>query len=404
ELIEFWRTRDEHGILVHDFTDPLDDDGVTGWDTRFLGDLYQDLSEDIRKNYALLQTPEFVEEFILDRTLEPAIREFGYTDIKLIDPTCGSGHFVLGAFRRLTRRWNEDHPTKDRHERVRAALESVHGVDINPFAIAIARFRLLVAAMAAANIRTLTQAARYEWPIKLAVGDSLIKARQLELTFDGDQNDPLAEHSYATEDVHEYPGILEPGRYHVVVGNPPYITVKDKNLNEIYRGLYKACSGKYALSVPFAQRFFELAKYGDAGGHGFGRVGQITANSFMKREFGTKLIEEYFAQSVELTEVIDTSGAYIPGHGTPTVILIGTRRSGNLRRPTIRTARSIQGEPKAPENPADGLVWRAIVDQINRPGTSSQWVSVEDLERSRYFGKQPWVLVDGGLEVVEELE
>src|SRR5690606_23770374 len=176
-------------------------------------------------------TPEFVEEFILDRTLEPAIREFGYTDIKLIDPTCGSGHFVLGAFRRLTRRWTEDHPTKDRHEPVRAALESVHGVDINPFAIAIARFRLLVAAMAAANIRTLTQAARYEWPIKLAVGDSLIKARQLELTFDGDQNDPLAEHSYATEDVHEYPGFLAPGRSHAVHGNPPDTPRQDISLN-----------------------------------------------------------------------------------------------------------------------------------------------------------------------------
>ncbi|WP_280439729.1 BREX-2 system adenine-specific DNA-methyltransferase PglX [Nocardia cyriacigeorgica] len=403
ELIEFWRTRDEHGVLVHNFTDPLDEDGINGWDTRFLGDLYQDLSEDIRKNYALLQTPEFVEEFILDRTLEPAIREFGYETIQLIDPTCGSGHFVLGAFRRLTQRWADEQPTKDRHERVHAALNSVHGVDINPFAIAIARFRLLVAAMAAANVRTLAEAARYEWPIKLAVGDSLIKARQLELTFDGDHRDPLAEFSYATEDVHDYPGILEPGRYHVVVGNPPYITVKDKNLNELYRGLYKSCSGSYALSVPFAERFFELARLGQHDGHGFGRVGQITANSFMKREFGTKLIEEYFAQTVELTEVIDTSGAYIPGHGTPTVILIGTRRSGNSRSTTVRTVRSVQGEPRAPERPENGRVWSAIVEQIDNPGSVSQWVSVDDLERTRYFNKQPWILLDGGLEMVERL-
>ena len=43
----------------------------------------------------------------------------------------------------------------------------------------------------------------------------------------------------------------------------------------------------------------------------------------MKREFGKKLIEEFFPR-VDLTHVIDTSGAYIPGHGTPTVILFGT--------------------------------------------------------------------------------
>jgi hypothetical protein len=66
----------ETGELVHDFTDPT-------WNTRFLGDLYQDLSKETRKRYALLQTPEFVEEFILNRTLEPAIAEFGLKELRL---------------------------------------------------------------------------------------------------------------------------------------------------------------------------------------------------------------------------------------------------------------------------------------------------------------------------------
>ena len=50
----------------------------------------------------------------------------------------------------------------------------------------------------------------------------------------------------------------------------------------------------------------------------------ITANSFMKREFGKKLIEEFFPK-VDLTHVIDTSPAHpaIASHGTATVILFG---------------------------------------------------------------------------------
>ncbi|MGW5366994.1 BREX-2 system adenine-specific DNA-methyltransferase PglX [Streptomyces sp. NPDC004009] len=419
-LLAFWREQRSSGdegaggpVLVHDFSDPLSEDGTEGWNTRFLGDLYQDLSETARKTYALLQTPEFVEEFILHRTMPPAVREFGFEELKMIDPTCGSGHFVLGAFRRLVRMWAEQRPEVGAYERVRAALNSVHGVDLNPFAVAVARFRLLVAAMAASGIRTFEEARRYEWPIQLAVGDSLIKDRQLELQLglaleeEGGSaaGDPLADFSYATEDVHEHPGILEQGRYHVVVGNPPYITVKDKQLNQLYRELYDACAGTYALSVPFAQRFFELAKRGRADGNGYGMVGQITANSFMKREFGTTLIEEYFAHKVELTEVIDTSGAVIPGHGTPTVILVGRPREGSKRQATIRTVRSVQGEPSAPEEgkEAEGLVWRAIVELIDRPGSAGQWVSVDDLERGRYFGKQPWILADGGLELVEAL-
>jgi hypothetical protein len=408
ELVEFWRGRDEAGVLVHDFTDPLNEDGTEGWDTRFLGDLYQDLSEAARKTYALLQTPEFVEEFILDRTMNPAVREFGYEELKMIDPTCGSGHFVLGAFRRLVRLWAEGQPGRDVHERVRAALDSVHGMDINPFAVAIARFRLLVAAMAASSVRTLAETAKYEWPVHLAVGDSLIKSRRSQQgnlfgETEEELADELAEFKYATEDVHEHPEILRQGRYHVVVGNPPYITVKDQKLNQLYRELYPACAGTYALSVPFAQRFFELAKRGDAEGRGYGMVGQITANSFMKREFGTKLIEGYFGHAVELTEVIDTSGAYIPGHGTPTVILVGRQRGGDARSAVIRTVRSVQGEPAVPENAEEGLVWRAIVEQIDKPRSVSQWVSVDDLDRKKYFGRQPWILADGGLEMVEQI-
>ncbi|UNS98188.1 BREX-2 system adenine-specific DNA-methyltransferase PglX [Streptomyces tubbatahanensis] len=406
-LVEFWRTRDESGALLHDFTDPLNDDGTDGWDTRFLGDLYQWLSESARKQYALLQTPEFVEEFILDRTMTPVVREMGqrFTELKMIDPTCGSGHFVLGAFRRMVRLWGERRPGVDVHERVAASLRAVHGVDVNPFAVAIARFRLLVAAMAVSGVRTLKEAGRYDWPIQLAVGDSLIKARQLELTLEGEESgDPLAEFAYATEDVHEFPGILEQGRYDVVVGNPPYITVKDKKLNALYRELYQSCAGIYALSVPFAERFFQLARVSEIDGHGYGMVGQITANSFMKREFGTRLIEEYFAHKVELTEVIDTSGAYIPGHGTPTVILIGRRRAGNIRHDTVRTVRAVQGEPSTPLNGAKGFVWQAILDQIDKPESASRWVSVDDLQRTRYFSKKPWILTDGGLEMVEQIE
>ncbi len=109
------------------------------------------------------------------------------------------------------------------------------------------------------------------------------------------------------EDVHELLAILEQGRYHVVVGNPPYITVKDKKLNELYRSCTTTCSGstRYRCRSPSGSSSWPSAAMPTRPA---GYVGQITANSFMKREFGTKLIEEFFAHKVELTEVIDTQG------------------------------------------------------------------------------------------------
>jgi len=409
-LIAFWRRRGEDGKLVHDFRDPA-------WDTRFIGDLYEDLSrgtrflgdlyqgvsESARRTYALLQTPEFVEEFILDLTLKPAINEFGYDVVKLIDPTCGSGHFLLGAFRRLFANWQVHAPARDPQERVRLTLEAIHGVDVNPFAVAIARFRLLLAALRAAGFITLAEASGYSFPINIAVGDSLIKARQLAIEGLGDE---IAQFQYSTEDLNEFPGILSEGRYHVVVGNPPYVTVKDRRLNQLYRELYDVCHMQYALSIPFAQRFFELARTADADDRGAGYVGQITANSFMKREFGKKLIEEFLSQRVELTHVIDTSGAYIPGHGTPTVILIGQRlrQHRQHRTDTVRAILGVRGEPSAPDNPAKGLVWRSIMENIDHPGAENEYISVLDLPRER-LGTHPWTLSGAGaIELLELLQ
>src|SRR5262249_13614071 len=105
----------------------------------------QDLSEAARKKYALLQTPVFVEEFILDRTLTPAIETFGLEKVKLIDPACGSGHFLLGAFARLLDQWTRREPATARRELVQRALDAVHGVDLTPYGVAIARVRLLLA-------------------------------------------------------------------------------------------------------------------------------------------------------------------------------------------------------------------------------------------------------------------
>ena len=386
QILDFWRDTRDDGSLKWSLADP--DLG-----TRFLGDIYQDLSEAAKKQYALLQTPVFVEEFILDQTLDPAIAEFGLSEVKMIDPACGSGHFLLGAFARLLDGWTAQAPGMDVRERVQRALDQVHGVDLNPFAVAIARFRLTVAAVNASGLHRLSEAPRYNY--HLASGDSLLAGLGRQGVLLDDDGD-LADHAYPAEDVHEHPGILEPGRYQVVVGNPPYITVKDKALNEAYRRAYQTCHRQYALSVPFMELFFRLAARGEPG-RPAGFVGQITSNSFMKREFGSKVIESLLSgrnadNPVDLTEVIDTSGAYIPGHGTPTVILVGRRRVPVGQ--TIRAVLGVRGEPGQPVDAAKGLVWTQIVENLGKPGFDGEYVTVTDLARE-VLSQHPWSLSGG---------
>jgi hypothetical protein len=390
DLIALFRSVDDDGMLVFEFTD-------ASRDTRFLGDLYQDLSEHAKKTYALLQTPEFVEELILDRTLDPAIESVGLSKVSLIDPTCGSGHFLLGAFDRLWQRWYDAEPAMPPEERAERALDAVWGVDLNPFAAAIARFRLLVAAMVRCNQTRLADGRRFT--IHVAVGDSLLWAyfvRSQLPGFEGMGGDHVF--AYATEDAEALRETFSL-RFTAVVGNPPYITVKDKGLNPVYRERYKSCSGKYSLGVPFTELCFNLATSANADtGRPAGFVGLITANSFMKREFGKKLIEKYIP-TWDLTHVVDTSGAYIPGHGTPTVILFG--RNQLPVADTIRTVMGIRGEPSTPADPAKGLVWSAIVDQIDHPGSESDYISVADTDRNR-FSSHPWSIGGGGAAELKE--
>src|SRR5712691_11279075 len=367
DLLTFWRRRDEDGNLIHDLAD-------SELSTRFLGDLYQDLSQHAKDTYALLQTPVFVEEFILDRTLEPSLKDRPLEGFKLIDPTCGSGHFLLGAFDRLLDRWHKHAPGLELQARVQAALDAIHGVDLNPFAVAIARFRLTVAALKASGLPSLEAAPAFTF--HLAVGDSLIQGPDPDVLPGMADRSAFMPFTYATEDGPLLLTMLEEGRYDVVVGNPPYITVKDKALNQIYRSKYSnVCKGTYAMTVPFMAQFFALAKWKEAGGW----VGQITGNSFMKREFGTKLIEDFLAHQ-DLRVVADTSGAYIPGHGTPTVIIVGRKQ-----RPvgsTVRAVLGVRSEPSRPDDPTKGTVWVAITERIDSPGWDDGWITVTDLDRN----------------------
>lgn len=356
-LVAFWNRRDDEGRLVHDFTDP---DLGTG----FLADLYENLSESVRKEHALIRTPDFVVDLILDLTLTPAVAEFGHEAIKMIDPVCGSGQFVLSAFDRLLRVWETENPLLPAEERVRRAMAAVHGIDLTPSSVAITRFRLLVTALRAAGTATLIGSSDLDWPLNITIGDSLLGSGSLSSA----------------------------GEFHIVAGNPPYLMVRDPDLSNRYRKLYDTCQGRFALTVPFIQRFFQLARPADSDGQGAGHVGLLAANSFMKREFGRKLAT-FLAERISLTHILDTSGAYIPGHGTPTLILVGRSRLPIEGEPVFLMVGK-RSEPSTPVDPRAGVVWQSIRRNVLSPGLADHWTQSFHLDRQR-LRTFPWSLSGG---------
>lgn len=389
EVWRLWHKEDGLGNLLYEWRA-----GDGGFDSRFLGDLYQDLDGEVRKRYALLQTPVFVERYILDKTLTPALVEFDPEQLRaagetfrVLDPTCGSGHFLVGAFHRMADYWEDKGLSK--WEAAARALESVWGSDINPHAVDIARFRLLLEVRARTGVSDLDRLAGLT--LHLRVLDSLIPWERANSLFPG--MDRLSH--YATPEERAANAAFLGRAFHVVVGNPPYIRPKDKQKLEDYKAFWpRSAAGRYALSAPFAERILTL-------GVERGRSGQITANSFAKRSFGRPLIEEVLPR-LDVHHIVDSSGAYLPGHGTPTVMLFG--RNCLPQSPWIWAVLGKRGEPKRPDEPAEGLVWREIAGATDRESDSGGFVTVVRAERSS-FGTHPWSL-GGGLsrEVAADVE
>jgi hypothetical protein len=296
-----------------------------------LGDTYQQLSDEARKGRALCQTPPWIARLLLRLSMEPAMEEWGPADVRMIDPACGTGHIVMAAFH-MARvppvRGRRPAPAGHGHQAVERALTAVAGVDLDPYAAVLTAYRLL--ASSATILGTPLDHLPASWPVNVAAADSLLA-----------RDEPL----------------LAAGSYHACVANPPYITPKDPVVRDRVRAAYpQVASGKYSLALPFTALMLErLAVPG-------GFVAQLTSNSFMKREFGRRYTEEFLPR-FDARWIIDTSGAYIPGHGTPTCILV--HRARPPVGDTVTVIRGNAGEPCIPDDPARGLVWTAIEDAVD---------------------------------------
>lgn len=398
-LIEFWRATDADTGFRWSFAE----EAFAG---ELMGDLYQELDPIVKERYALCQTPDFVRDFMLGQTLEEAMKELGADAVRLLDPACGSGHFLLDALRRIAAATAKQHPDWPRRHVVEHALDRVVGIDLNDYACALARARMVMTAAELSGVQSLAEAAQFHPHVYWADGleqierDDERQPVQLDLLGGGGGKEAPPRAILTRPFVRAVLRPILKKKFQVVIGNPPYITERDPARKEYHREKvgkqrrYISAYREYSLAAPFIERCIQLA---DAGGW----IGLIVGNNFMKREFGKPLIEEVLP-TVDLQLVVDSSQAFIPHHGTPTVILFARKREPASN--VVRAVMGKRGEPGVPGIPANGRVWSSIVAGFASPGFENEFVSVADADRD-IFGTHPWSLGGGGAaELRQDLE
>lgn len=386
-LIAFWRHRDADSGDRWSFKEER-------FEGELMGDLYQDLDPVVKDRFALCQTPDFVREFILDRTLTPAIETFGADKVRLLDPACGSGHFLIDGLKRLVVATGAMHGDWSRAKVLESALGRVVGMDLNDYACALARARLVMTASELAGVNTLAEAARFHPHVYWADGLEQVERDEVKPSLQFGLFEAVEEKPRATltrADVRAALRKVFAERFHAVVANPPYISERDTARKDYHRekigktSRYVSVYRQYSLGSPFVERCFQLAEKD-------GYVGIITSNNFMKREFGKPLIEKVLS-SFDLSLIVDASQAHIPFHGTPTVLLFARNRRPVGDR--VRAVMGKRGEVGTPDDPAKGRVWSSIEDGWHRLGFENEFVSVGDLPREG-LAKHPWSLGGGG--------
>jgi hypothetical protein len=210
--------------------------------------------------------------------------------VKVIDPACGSGAFLVASFDFLlaeNRRINEilGPDLMGNEAFIKTILQNnIFGVDLNEESVEITKLSLWL------KSATLNQ--------KLTKLDDNIKCGNSLI------GDIASAPEKAFEWNSQFPKIFEVGGFDVVVGNPPYVDselmVKSnpEERNFISKN-FASAQGNWDLFVPFYQKAFDILKPG-------GICSMIVPNKILIANYASKL-REYLLQNGSLLSVVDVS-------------------------------------------------------------------------------------------------
>jgi type I restriction-modification system DNA methylase subunit len=210
-----------------------------------------------RKEHGIYYTPRFITDHIVKETVGRFLKERSHNEvlnIKILDPACGSGSFLIRAYDELLNyhayRSGKSASELDQWERLPILIKNIFGVDLDMQAVEIARLNLLLRSLA--KRETLPSLAD-----NIRQGNSLISGTEEELKgcFGDNWRDKKP---FNWEQ--KFEDVMADGGFDVVIGNPPYVRphkleTSDKRALWAQYQVYRAKSDIYAC---FIQRAIDL--------------------------------------------------------------------------------------------------------------------------------------------------
>ena len=270
-----------------------------------------ELKPELRKAEGVYYTPTYIVDYIVENTLGKLLADKTPKDaarLRIMDPACGSGSFLLGAYQYLLN-WHRDWylgdgPEKYRKllyqtqggdwrlstaEKKRILLSCLYGVDIDTQAVEVTKLSLLLKVLEGENEQTLGTSLRLfheralpDLGANMKCGNSLIGSDfyRNQALLVPDEEERLRTNVFDWNGSDGFRQIMKAGGFDAVIGNPPY-RMSQPHRHPRTRCFYlRQNFVKAEFKIDFFHLFLErgvkLLKNG-------GRLGLIVPSSFLNK-------------------------------------------------------------------------------------------------------------------------
>jgi type I restriction-modification system DNA methylase subunit len=276
-----------------------------------------------RKEQGIYYTPTYIVDYIVKNTLGELIKNKSLDElrkIKVLDPACGSGSFLIKAFQVLDSYYEKKsgYPTDFKKNDI--LKDNIFGVDLDPKAVEIARFNLML------------RAARkhHKLPMlnnNIKCGNSLI-----------DDPSVAGDKAFTWED--QFKDIMQEGGFDVIIGNPPWVFTRGEHFSGVEKKYFDDLllkrqiiqskkgkniqSGKLNLYSLFTLRGIDLMK-----NRSF--FGFIIPNNIL-RTTTYDVIRKYILDKCRIISIVDLSTRIFEGVTASSIILILEKENNKKTR------------------------------------------------------------------------
>jgi type I restriction-modification system DNA methylase subunit len=247
-----------------------------------------------RKKMGIYYTPTYITEFIVKNTIEIALqRQSTNRAITVLDPACGSGSFLLAALKSVV----AHNKASSFEDKISVIRQSIFGVDLDPKAVEIAQFNLLLRILERRKVLPVMDK-------NIIVGNSLV--------------DDATLNPHALAWLQTFPEAFKNGGFDVIIGNPPYVFGGGSGISPeekvYFQQNYESGHRKLNLFSLFFERSIKLLRPG-------GLMGFIVPNTLL-RVTSYEDTRKFILDNTKIVSIVNLEAGVFEDVTAATIIII----------------------------------------------------------------------------------